>query len=98
MMRVDPLVAHALHHRSITPAYASGAIVVGFGVTEQALFEVALGLHEPQGRLPITFPASMDAVEAQLEDVGDDTAPYVDATGNAYAFGFGLNWSGVIGG
>jgi beta-glucosidase len=72
------------------------AIAVGFGVSEEALFQVALGLHEPQGRLPIGFPASMDAVEAQLEDVGEDAEAYVDAAGNEYAFGFGLNWSGVI--
>jgi beta-glucosidase len=38
----------------------------------------------------------MDAVEAQLEDVGEDAEAYVDAAGNEYAFGFGLNWSGVI--
>lgn len=75
---------------------ASDAIVVGFGVSDQALLETALGLNEPQGRLPIGFPASMDAVEKQLEDVQEDTEPYVDSAGNAYLFGFGLNWSGVI--
>ncbi|WPF82608.1 glycoside hydrolase family 3 C-terminal domain-containing protein [Sanguibacter sp. 4.1] len=75
---------------------ASDAILVGFGISDQALIEVALGLHEPQGRLPIGFPASMDAVEAQLEDVGEDTEPYVDSAGNAYEFGFGLSYSGPI--
>lgn len=75
---------------------ASDAIVVGFGVGDRALIEVALGLHEPQGRLPIGFPASMDAVEAQFEDVGEDTEPYVDSAGHAYAFGFGLDFSGPI--
>lgn len=75
---------------------ASDAILVGFGVSDQALVEVALGLHEPQGRLPIGFPASMDAVEAQLEDVGEDTEPYVDAAGHAYRFGFGLGYGGPI--
>lgn len=77
---------------------AADAIVVGFGTSDQALMEVALGLHEPQGRLPIAFPASMDAVEAQLEDVGEDTEPYVDSAGHAYAFGFGLGWSGPLDG
>ena len=38
----------------------------------------------------------MDAVEAQLEDVPRDMSCYVDAVGNVYDFGFGLNWSGVI--
>ena len=60
------------------------------------LIEVALGLHEPAGRLPIGFPASMDAVEAQLEDVGRDAESYVDSAGNTYEFGFGLNHSGPI--
>ena len=75
----------------------SDAIVVGFGTSDQALIEVALGLHEPQGRLPITFPSSMDAVEAQLEDVAD-TEAFVDPAGNAWSFGYGLNYSGVISG
>ena len=75
---------------------ASDAIVIGFGVSHQALIEVALGIHEPSGRLPITFPADMDAVERQLEDIAD-TDPFIDSDGNAWGFGFGLNWSGVIG-
>ena len=41
-------------------------------------------------------PASMEAVEAQLEDVPRDVEVYVDSEGNAYDFTFGLNWSGVI--
>lgn len=72
------------------------AVLTGFGVSDQALLEVALGLHEPQGRLPIGFPASMEAVEGQLEDVGEDHETYVDAAGNDYAFGFGLDWSGPL--
>lgn len=75
---------------------ASDAIIVGFGTNDQALIEVALGLHEPAGRLPIQFPANMDTVEAQLEDVAKDMTPYTDSAGNAYDYGFGLNYSGVI--
>jgi beta-glucosidase len=74
---------------------ASDAIVVGFGTSHQAMLHVALGIHEPTGGLPITFPASMDAIERQLEDVAD-TEPFIDTDGNAWGFGFGLNWSGVI--
>lgn len=73
------------------------AILVGWGVIEEAYIQVALGLHEPQGRLPIGFPASMAAVEASYEDVPKDHETYVDSAGNDWAFGFGLNWSGVIG-
>ena len=72
--------------------------LVGFGVSDQALIETAIGLSEPQGRLPIAFPASMDAVEKQLEDVQEDTEPYVDSAGNSYLFGFGLNYAGPIAG
>lgn len=75
---------------------SSDAIIAGFGTSDQALFDVALGLYEPQGRLPIQFPANMDTVEAQLEDVAKDVTPYTDANGNAYDYGFGLNYSGVI--
>ena len=38
----------------------------------------------------------MEAVEKQLEDVPRDMECYVDAAGNTYDFGFGMNWSGVI--
>ena len=76
----------------------SDAVLVAFGISDQALVEVALGLHEPRGRLPITFPASMDAVEAQLEDVPEDTEPYVDGAGNAYGVGFGLDFAGPVAG
>ena len=72
------------------------AILIGYHVAQQALVEVALGLHEPTGRLPIGLPASMDAVEASYEDVGRDHAPFIDSHGNAWHFGFGLNWSGLI--
>ena len=72
------------------------AILVGWGVIEEAYVQVALGLHEPQGRLPIGFPRDMDAVEASFEDVPKDHATYVDSMGNDWAFGFGLNWAGPI--
>ena len=74
----------------------SDAIVVGFGTSDQALIEVALGLYEPKGRLPIQFPKDMDTVEAQLEDVSKDMTPYVDAAGSSYDYGFGLNFAGPI--
>jgi len=74
---------------------ASSAILLGFGISDQALIEVGLGLREPSGRLPMTMPADMNAVERQLEDIAD-TDPFVDSAGNAWGFGFGLNFSGPI--
>ncbi|NTW40076.1 MAG: glycoside hydrolase family 3 protein [Cellulomonadaceae bacterium] len=75
---------------------ASNAILVSFGTSDQALLEVALGLFEPSGRLPIQFPANMDTVEKQFEDVAKDVTPYTDAAGNVYDYGFGLNYAGPI--
>ena len=73
----------------------SNAILLGFGISDQALIEVALGLREPSGRLPITMPADMDAVERQYEDIAN-TDPFIDSNGNAWGFGFGLNFNGPI--
>lgn len=71
------------------------AVVVGFDISDAALVEVALGLYDgPGGRLPMTFPANMETVEASLEDVSGDTDPYKDSAGNVYAFGFGLGVDG----
>lgn len=72
------------------------AIVVDFGVQQRAVWELLAGVFEPSGLLPITLPESMEAVEAHCEDLPFDYVAYTDAAGHAYAFGFGLNWSGVI--
>ncbi|MDO4900608.1 glycoside hydrolase family 3 N-terminal domain-containing protein [Actinomyces sp.] len=72
------------------------AIVVGFGVADEALIRVALGLHESNGRLPIQFPADMDTVEANREDVPKDLTPYTDSVGNTYDYGFGLHLDGSV--
>ena len=63
---------------------------------DSSLLEIVNGDYEPNGLLPFQMPASMDAVEAQQEDVPRDCECYVDADGNTYDFAFGLNWSGVI--
>ncbi|MDN5796080.1 MAG: glycoside hydrolase family 3 C-terminal domain-containing protein [Intrasporangium sp.] len=72
------------------------AILVGYSISDQVLIETALGQHDPQGRLPMTSPKNMDAVEKQLEDVGEDMTPYRDSAGHVYSFGFGMSWKGVI--
>lgn len=93
-----PLVVAVKANNPVVPTEFeedADAVLIGFGVSDEALIRVALGLHEPQGRLPITFPASMDAVEAQLEDLAD-TEAYVDSASNEWGYGFGLSWNGVI--
>lgn len=72
------------------------AILVGYGVTDEAFLLTVTGQHEPNGLLVAQMPASMEACEDQLEDVPRDVECYVDANGNTYDFAFGLNWSGVI--
>lgn len=72
------------------------AILISFGVQNQAMLDIISGKAEPSGLLPMQFPASMAAVEHQLEDLPRDMECYVDAAGNTYDFAFGLNWSGVI--
>lgn len=72
------------------------AILVSFGVQDQALLDILSGAAEPSGLLPLQMPADMQTVEEQAEDTPHDMRPYVDAAGNAYDFAFGLNWAGVI--
>ncbi len=72
------------------------AIVAAFDVQDHALLDILSGSAEPSGLLPLQMPASMKTVEEQKEDVPFDMKCHVDSEGNAYDFGFGMNWSGVI--
>lgn len=72
------------------------AIVVGFSVSDRALFDIINGAHEPRGLLPMQFPANMETVEANDEDVAGDLECHVDTEGNTYDVAYGLNWSGII--
>jgi beta-glucosidase len=75
---------------------SANAIIVSFGVQDQALLDILTGAVEPSGLLPLQMPADMQTVEEQGEDTPHDMQPYIDAEGNAYDFAFGLNWGGVI--
>lgn len=72
------------------------AILVGFGIDNDVFLDITSGQVEPSGLLPLQMPANMETVEAQYEDVPRDMECHVDAAGNTYDFGFGMNWSGVI--
>jgi beta-glucosidase len=69
---------------------------MGFGTKGTEFLNIPAGHAEPSGLLPLQMPASMDAVEAQLEDVPRDMDCRVDSEGNEYDFAYGLNWSGTI--
>ncbi|MFN8241752.1 MAG: glycoside hydrolase family 3 N-terminal domain-containing protein [Bacteroidales bacterium] len=72
------------------------AILVHFGVSNQAILDILTGAAEPSALLPFQMPADMKTVEEQFEDVPRDMKCYTDADGNTYDFGFGLGWKGVI--
>ena len=71
-------------------------IIVDFGVSRSAVLDVVFGNYEPTGRLPIQMPKDMDTVELQSEDKALDMEVHIDENGNAYDYGFGLNYKGVI--
>lgn len=72
------------------------AILVSFGVQDQALLDILTGAAEPSGLLTMQMPAHMRTVEEQYEDVPRDMECHVDSEGHPHDLGFGLNWSGVI--
>jgi beta-glucosidase len=74
----------------------TNALLVQFGVQDQALLEIITGLSEPSALLPLQMPADMHTVETQSEDMPLDMKCYKDADGHVYDFGFGMNWNGVI--
>jgi beta-glucosidase len=74
----------------------ANAIVVSFGVQNQAMLDILTGAAEPSALLPFQMPANMKTVELQNEDIPHDMLCYTDADGHTYDFGFGMNWKGVI--
>ncbi len=75
---------------------SASAILVGFGVQDQAFIETIAGKSEPSALLPMQMPANMSVVEKQAEDLPYDMECHKDSEGNRYDFGFGMNWKGVI--
>ena len=74
----------------------ANAIVVNFGVQDQAILDILTGNCRTSGLLPLQMPANMQTVEKQFEDVPHDMECILMQQGNIYDFGFGLNWKGVI--
>jgi len=87
-------VANPLVFAELEPS--TDAILVHFGVQDQAIMEIITGGFEPFGLLPFQMPASMKTVDEQLEDAPRDMECFTDSEGNTYDFAFGLNWSGII--
>jgi len=74
----------------------ANAILVNFGVQDQAILDILTGVSEPSGLLPMQMPADMETVEKQKEDVPHDMQSFKDSEGHVYDFGYGQNWKGVI--
>lgn len=72
------------------------AIVVDYGVQNQAILDIMSGHSNPSGLLPLQIPKDMEEVELQKEDVPFDMTPYQDSEGHIYDFAFGMNFEGVI--
>ena len=75
---------------------SADAILLNFGVQDQAILDIIAGKAEPSALLPMQMPADMSTVEKQAEDVPYDVKCHKDSQGNVYDFGFGMNWKGVI--
>lgn len=57
----------------------ASALTVTFGVSDAAWVHAVTGQVPPEGRLPIGFPRSMDAVRASMPDVAGDPDPLFPA-------------------
>jgi beta-glucosidase len=49
------------------------ALLVSFGSSEHAFFDVIFGVSKPEGKLPFDLPSSVEAVEKSREDLPFDT-------------------------
>ena len=75
----------------------AAAVIGTFGVKTEALMDVIRGKFNPTGKLPLTIPASPEAVANEKGDVpGFDEAPsyvYQAKSGDKYGYGFGLSYN-----
>lgn len=65
---------------------ASKALIAEYGADDLAVMNTLFGKAQPQGKLPLELPSSMQAVRDQKADV-----PY-DSKDPLYPFGFGLSY------
>ncbi|MEH7238562.1 glycoside hydrolase family 3 protein [Bacillus sp. JJ1562] len=74
----------------------AAAVIGTFGTKAEAVVDMIRGKFNPVGRLPITIPASQEAVNKEAGDVpGYDEDPsytYQDKAGNRYQYNFGLTY------
>lgn len=88
MEQVPTIVVMEVDRPPVFPEINAAArgVLVEFGLQEDAVLDVVFGRYGPEGKLPIEFPSSMEAVKAQMEDM-----PY-DSEAPLYPFGAGLRY------
>ncbi|MGI6367006.1 MAG: glycoside hydrolase family 3 protein [Anaerolineae bacterium] len=88
MAQAPTIVCIHLDRPAVIPevAAASVALLGEYGASDDALLDVVFGRAQPEGRLPFELPSSMEAVEAQAEDLPHDSADPL------FPFGFGLRY------
>jgi beta-glucosidase len=89
MQKVPTIVDIYLDRPAVIPeiAAASKGLLADFGANDEAFLDVVFGKFNPQGKLPVEMPSSMEAVRNQKEDV-----PH-DSENPLFPFGFGLGYS-----
>jgi beta-glucosidase len=88
MNAVPTIVDIYLGRPAVIPeiAAASKGLLANYGSNDKALLDIVFGDFNPEGKLPVEMPSSMDAVRKQQEDM-----PY-DSENPLYGFGFGLQY------
>jgi beta-glucosidase len=88
LAKVPTIVDIYLSRAAVIPeiSASSKGLFASFGASDDAFLDVVFGNFNPQGKLPIEMPSSMEAVYKQKEDV-----PY-DSENPLYKFGFGLSY------
>ena len=86
--KAPTIVDICLERPAVIPEIAEKCegLIANFGANDAAVLDVIFGNFNPGGKLPFELPSSMEAVEAQNEDV-----PY-DSENPLFEFGFGLSY------
>lgn len=88
LQAVPTIVVLYLDRPAVIPEISAmaKALLAEYGASDTAMLDVLFGKANPEGRLPIELPSSMEAVRKQKADV-----PY-DSESPLYRFGFGMSY------
>ena len=88
LQAVPTIVVLYLDRPAVIPEISAmaKALLAEYGASDAAMLDVLFGKANPEGRLPIELPSSMEAVRKQKADL-----PY-DSESPLYRFGFGMSY------